>query len=258
MKHKHCYFCLIMTISFFTTLMTGCNNSQSNSGDQNVIVKVQSTSVLYYSVSELVEHSDLIVIAKIVEPIERVNLARRADKPDEPDPNYYSIGQIYRVEIDEWLKGKSESTIYLAKSLGAISTISRTPTIDEIEKAVQDSGELLPNLSKRYLLFLSQSKHAYKGYTLDRTFTPIGHPWLFDLTDSKCVHFEDQYLDLGKFFPIRSLDQIEQVIQDPIQGKKFEAANTYPSPEVEAYCHSSDLYTYPSPSFQEAYPARQP
>jgi hypothetical protein len=120
--------------------------------------------VVYFSIPELSTKSDLIIIGQATATKEIINTARIPDDPTKPDPECFSIGQIYEIRVDDHLKGSSAKIIYVPQHQGFLSTPSGPPTVEQIAEAQKAYAEL-----DRY--FPSQPMASLLAQ-IDQPFTP--------------------------------------------------------------------------------------
>ena len=89
--------------------------------EEQIVVESEGSYVVYPTFAEIAADSDIIVAAHIKSSLDIVNTARDIDDHAKPDPNYFSIGQVYELEIDSYLKGTGPETIFYVENQGFIS-----------------------------------------------------------------------------------------------------------------------------------------
>jgi hypothetical protein len=192
--------------------------------------------VVYPTFAELVSKSDIIVIARIKSTLDIVNMARDMDDRSQPDPNYFGIGQVYELEIDNYLKGEGLETIYYIENQGFIST-SGQPTAEDIEKEKSQAlaKDYIPlQANQTYLLFLRIVNQGYQigSYDAGSLFAGTGHPWQFNLADPNCIWVEDIIQEMALYFPLQPLTKILDHIENPVESDVL----PYPYPEANLEC----------------------
>lgn len=207
---------------------------------------VQEIPMVYFSVGEITTKSDLIVIGRAIEQNEIINTARDPDDPLKPDPKYFSIGQIYTIQVDEYIKGNGPKSFHILQHRGFfVPEDGKSPSADELENALKGSGVELLDPLKSYIMFLRASDHSYEGYEKESLYVGVAHPWLFDLADSKCVKLEDSISALEGYFPSQPYEIMRMKINAAIDGKEFDSTNIYPPPYSEQLCPADAPLPYP-------------
>lgn len=209
-----------ITIVLITVLLcSGCTGNRLP-GDNKVIQVVNDVPVLNLSFSELVKKADVIVIGQAVQAAGQVNLAREPANFDQPDPKRTAVGQVYRIQVEQWLKGKGEPEIFFALFQGDALQAQEPVASGETVWNSDGSGDIPLTLGQKYLFFLVDPKHKLEGYEKGTIFLSSGHPTVFDVSNPGYVQIEDQYIDLVKYFPPRSLEEIINLIEKADQGNE--------------------------------------
>ena len=204
--------------------------------EDQVIVESQGSYVVYPTFAEIASNSDIIVVARIKSPLDIVNTARDIDDHARPDPDHFSIGQVYELEIDSYLKGTGPETIFYVENQGFISN-QGTPNAEDIEreKSEAEGQAYIPlRADQTYLLFLRVLDQGYRigSYDAESLYVGTGHPWQFDLADPNCVRVEDIIQEMALYFPVQPLTKIREQIEEPVEMQTL----PYPCPEVNQEC----------------------
>ena len=113
--------------------------------------------------SKLVAHSTLIVIGETPpnDPREERIQGRDPNDPSRPDPNYATIGNVYDIRVERFLKGSGDETLSVVQPIGYEAFVPGPPnTPGRITKGRDTTPNLLLQESSRYLLFLRENEHA--------------------------------------------------------------------------------------------------
>lgn len=189
--------CIILLIfTFFTLTIGACNSSSTTqieeqaryATDRNstladdVSNKSAASYITANSIAELTSMASLIVIGQ-VEQIDRVvNMARAVNDISKPDLNLLGLGQVYKIEVETFLKGEyPDASILFVQPEGFLvkPQISTEPSPEDVEMARQDDDHIAFVSDQQYLLFL----HPLRGFEEQQYFTGGIHPWRFNVTD---------------------------------------------------------------------------
>jgi hypothetical protein len=211
----------------------------------DTVAYVQESSVVYTTLSEIVDRSDVIVIARATAIKGIVNTARDPNDHTMPDPIYFSIGQIYVVRVDSYIKGDGSKLIYVIQNEGFIPSESQVSTSDDIEQAqkLSDSAPLI--IGRQYIMFLSfhDPEYSYDDFPINEFLFAKGHPWRFEITNTECVQPEDGITELYIYFPAQSLEEFIQLIENPNSTTEL----PYPAPLSPTRCAPESITTNPYP-----------
>lgn len=163
-----------------------------------------------YSLDDLVNASELIVIGTVSETDEVLNLSRNPANPTEPDTRIYDVGQVYQLQVQQSLKGQAASRLKLYQTEGEIFTGDGTPVSSASIQQAKTTFPFLPlKRGRSYLFFLVRGR-IYPGP--DYVFGPQ-EPWRFDLSTPDHVTPESPWADAIRAFPPRKLSEIVQFIR---------------------------------------------
>jgi hypothetical protein len=224
---------------------SGNNSPRLTTATPYEIVTIQESAVVYTTLKEIVDRSDVIVVGRASNKKGIVNIARDPSNHTIPDPIYFSIGQIYEVQIDSYLKGEGKSNIFVIQNEGFFSLASQQPTSEIIEQAKNHSDSIPLIIGKRYIMFLSSHdpEYSYADFPIDEFLFAKGHPWQFEITDTDCVQPVDKITDLYMNFPAQTLDKFIQFINNPTTFPEV----PYPAPLSSERCTEESIVTTPYP-----------
>lgn len=213
---------------------------------QQVAHVAQEVPVVYYSIKEITNKSDLILIGQVIEAKEILNTARDPADPTKPDAKYFSIGQVYTVQVEECLKGDGPKTLHIIQHRGfLVLEGEKIPGAAELEKAQKESGVEPLDLHRKYLMFLRASAHVYQGYEGESLYVGVAHPWLFIFADSNCVQVEDSIEALSSYFPPQPYATLYTQIEAAIAGREPADEAVYPPPFDNQLCPADGSQPYP-------------
>ena len=166
--------------------------------------------------AKLALHSSVIVIGTIDDEGPRVERIQSRD-PNSPtglDPNVASVGNVYDVRIERYLKGDGDATLSLIEFIGMDYAVPGPGGAPGMLTEARDTTQgLLPNKNSRYLLFLRE-----QGEVPDLWMGPA-HPYRFLISPSGEVSADGPVGDLdGAFQPASESDFINQV-EELISGR---------------------------------------
>jgi hypothetical protein len=250
---NNCYKMVIIII--LPILITACNiirtlNAEkepqvSTSTDVDKVSYIQESAIIYSTLTELVNQSDVIVIGEAINKRGIVNTARDPDNHAIPDPEYYRIGQIYKIEIESYLIGGGPSLTYIIQNEGFIPLGSSSPTEAEIKIAKEQSSSAPLIIGRRYIMFLSyhDPEYSYDEFPIDDFLFASGHPWRFEITDADCMQPEDGLPEVYNYFPAVPLNEFLQYINNPATFPEV----AYPAPLSPERCPVVSIDTTPYP-----------
>jgi hypothetical protein len=194
---------------------------------------VQESEVVFYTLKELVDMSDVIVIGRAVKIEGIVNTIRVAGNPIQQHPDYFGIGYVHQVEVESYLKGQGPNLIYVIQNVGFLARSQSQEITDEaIELAKLASNVVQLTLDKRYILFLGAARFSYENFSKENLFSGRAHPWRFEFTKADCVQLEDEFTGLVRYFPPRPFEEFVKLIHDP----NLSAEIAYPPPDGSVLC----------------------
>ncbi len=200
-------------------ILAACSsNNYIDPGEGSVGVQVVATTV-----QDLYERSEIIVIGRAIEINDVINMARDVYDPSKPDLSFFIVGQVYKVHVEEYLKGGGPKTIYIVQEEGYIRNIAN-PTKDQILIAREESGYIPIKLEKEYLFYL----RLMLGGPDETYFSGTSHPWRFNLEDREKIKPESPWKDAEKYFPNRSLTETISIFNTPM----LSSTSPYPSPVI--------------------------
>ncbi|MEW5871058.1 MAG: hypothetical protein AB1894_17420 [Chloroflexota bacterium] len=206
-------------------------------------VFVQESAVVYTTFQEIVDNSDVILIGEPTDKMGIVNTARDPKDLSKEDPEIFSIGQVYRVRVENYLVGDGPNDILVIQHLGMIRPLSLEITDADIDEALKSFSNLPLTLDRQYIMFLSFASFDYGGYKKDNLYFGSGHPWRFEITSSGCVQLEDSFRELSEYFPLQTFDDFVLKINNPENYLETPS----PAPEIPALCMPQNPKTDPVP-----------
>jgi hypothetical protein len=211
------------------------SSKPSELSNDELVVERLSSYVVYPTFAEIAAAADIIVIARVKSKLEIVNMARDVSDSTQPDPHYFGIGQVYKLEIDSYLQGTGLETLYYVEYQGFINDSGQPDAADiEREKSQSAGKEYIPlQANQTYLLFLTAIDYYGVGsYDVENFYVRTGHPSQFNLANPNCVRVEDILSEMDLYFPPQPLTKIKDQIAGPDEAKTF----PYPYPEGNQEC----------------------
>jgi len=222
--------------------VTACSPSGPNPISQGIAatptpyISVQNSAVVFSTMEELLKHTEIIVIGRPVSEKGIINTARDVSDLSQTDPDYFSISQVYEVEVLRYIKGNGANTLYVIQHHGSVLG-SQELSESDIE-AARETEDVIPLVQDaRYVMFLAYSSFTYEGYPPEQLVGGRGHPWRFRINEQDCVQPEDS-LGMLNYFPPQTLDGFIQWIENP---DAYEVNSVYPAPEVLNPCTINPL-----------------
>jgi hypothetical protein len=185
---------------------------------------------------ELLKHTEIVVIGRPVAEKGIINTARDVSDLTQTDPDHFSIGQVYEVEVIRYIKGNGSNILYVIQHHGSVLG-SQEISESDIEVAREREGIIPLERDARYVLFLTHSSFTYEDYPTDQLMGGRGHPWIFRMSAQDCVQPEDS-LGMFDYFPPQTLDGFIQWIENP---GMYDTSPAYPAPEVLYPCTMNPL-----------------
>lgn len=164
-------------------------SSQNNAGKvPDVELPPSSSYIKAKSVEDLVKRSKLIVVGQAAPTTKTINLARDLDDITKPDSKILILGQVYRLDVEQILKGKSSSQIYIVQPEAFLG--ERTAkTESNIQKARENYKYVPMTSNTKYMFFLE----PLLGMTDEAYFTGPAHPWRFAVSENGIARAESPW-----------------------------------------------------------------
>jgi hypothetical protein len=200
-------------------LPSATSTNLASTPDQRIVV--HSDYITAFSFQDLARKSPLIVIGHVTEIGEVINAGLDGNDETRPSPYNFYIGQIYKFQIEQFLKGQGDlsdnATINILVFESIIDTPAASITQADIDqwRAMQGCDPRCQPMypGTRYLLFLKFAddylKQSHQYYIL-----PI-HPWMFPLTNPDFVMAEDPWGSVDHYFPPQPLADILWQVENP-------------------------------------------
>ncbi len=181
------------------------------------------------SLEELVATAPIVVIGRIRDAGEVINMARKPNDITQADPMVVVLGQVYHLEVQRYLKGTGPATLNVVQAEGFLYDQDRPvaiPTtqveIDKVKAAENAGGDQFVPMQAgmNYLFFV----HDLNGFapTLNYVTTAAGQPWRFTLPDGGNARPESAVSEANRLYPelpsAALLGQMEKLIRD--QGSR--------------------------------------
>jgi len=225
--------------------ITACSDPTSNDVPLGTpathlpLIPVQSSQVIFATMEDLLKHTDIVILGRPVGEKGIINTAREVSDLTKTDPDMFSIGQVYEVEVIRYIKGEGANSLFVVQHQGTVFLNTQELSESAIEAARERENVIPLAINERYVMFLAFSEFAYEGYPTEQLVGGVGHPWRFRINELDCVQAED--LDsfwLLNYFPPQTLDGFIQWIENPaLYGGSF----PYPAPEDQYQCDMGSL-----------------
>ena len=159
--------------------------------------KVVSHYINATSFPELVQSSDIVVVAKVVNRKEEsFNLARDPRDHSHPAADILQPAVVYELQVEHYLKGKGESTLYLVQA-------ERTILPGENDKTQVAVGSRAPKplqVNTRYVLFLRRLEMPYPDVPSGEWVAGVVEPYRFRL-EGGMARVESPWPPAEMYFP---------------------------------------------------------
>ena len=165
--------------------------------------------------SKLVVHSELIVIGTTSDqdPREERIQGRGPNDSSRADPNFATIGNVYDMRIERYLKGSGGETLSVVQPTGYEAFVPGPPnTSGRLTRGRDTSPNLLLQKSTRYLLFLRKNDHS-PGLWMGTV-----QPYRFVLSGGT-ASVESPVTSLDSRFADRTEAELVSLVESLITGK---------------------------------------
>jgi hypothetical protein len=205
----------IIIIAGIAFLVTSCNPQRSDQENQSapqnpILTKEYGSFITASSFADLGKKSSLIVIGHVTNTDYIINMARNPKDPQVADSQVFGVGQVYQVQIKQFLKGQGDDILFIVQHEGFLGQ-SSPKTEADIQKAKTSENYIPLTLEKDYLMFLGPMVGFHEG----KYYAGVAQPWRFDLSDPNNVLPESPWQEAIKLFPPQSLASINQQIEHP-------------------------------------------
>lgn len=158
----------------------------------------------------MVEASSLVFVGTVEAPGEIVNTARDVNDISQPDPNLFILGQVYRVDVEQYIRDEGPDRKNIVQSEGFVrhggeeENIPTDQTV--IEQAKEQYGEAPIQSGERYLFFAN----PLRGFDPDEHYVvgDAGYPTRFLLGTDGVARQESSIEWLDEQFPAHSIDEL--------------------------------------------------
>jgi hypothetical protein len=207
--------CVLIFIIFGTTNCTSTTpqvaENQPSSQSHLTIGPIEHSYVTATSFEELVEQADIVVVGSAVEKGKVINTARNPLDPTQPDPNLESVGQIYTIRVNQYLKGAGGDSIRFVQSEGYL-TAEMVVAGQTLEDAREQSDQIPLSLNKEYLLFLRGAPELDDG----NLYVAVAQPSRFDISNPLAIVPESPWAYAKQYFPPQALADVLQLLETRI------------------------------------------
>jgi len=214
------------------------------------IVVPENIQIVRSSFSELGHYADAIVIGEVVNEIDGyINTARDPSNISKPSSSLFNIGKVYKVKVEEYLKGADENTIFVVQRIGSMLLDRGMDPINrsDIDRALAGGKGITPLQSGvKYLLFLYSRSYDIKEFSQGPLYSSLEEPWRFTINENDTVIIESSLVEkLTSYFPDKPSDKVIAEINTPFvlptRARQPTPAKTtpYPAP-VDSTLSESD------------------
>lgn len=141
-------------------------------------VHIVSSYITAQSIEELAHQADTIVVGTVLESSDdRVNIARDTRDPSRPATDVTIWGTIYKIEIEESLKGQAGAALWIVQAEDILLPNRGEDTTAHFSERVEPLA-----VGARYLFFLTLTE-AYPDMPLPKLFHGTAEPYRFRLED---------------------------------------------------------------------------
>jgi hypothetical protein len=204
--------CVLILIVFGTLNCASPNDQivedqQSSQGNQ-VVGSLEHSYVTATSFEELAEQAEIVVIGSVVEKGEVINTVRNPLDPTQPDPSLESVGQIYVIRVNQYIKGLDENNIRFVQSEGYL-TEEMAAAGQNLEDAREQSEQIPLSLNKEYLLFLRSASELDDG----SLYVNVAQPSRFDVTNPLAIVPESPWAYAEQYFAPQPLADVLRLLE---------------------------------------------
>ena len=204
--------CCALIFMIFGT--TNCTSTAPQSAENQpswqshlTIGSIEHSYVTATSFEELVEQADIVVIGSAVEKGEVINTVRNPLDPTQPDPKLESVGQIYVIRVNQYVKGVGNDRIELVQSEGYLT--AEMVAGQTVEDAREQSEQIPLSLNKEYLLFLRRAPELDDG----NLYVGVAQPSRFDVSNPLAIVPESPWVYAKEYFPPQALAEVLQLLE---------------------------------------------
>jgi len=173
-----------------------------------------SSYISAYTLKELVDRSEIIVIGKAAKSDETINMSRNPLDPSQPDSQTQSLGQVYTIHPQQYLKGKGPKRLKLIQVEAVIEIGLGTPVSPKtIERAKANYHYAAIDQNKEYMFFLQ----IVPGYPGAPYFIGTAEPSIFDLSDPNAVKAVSPWEGAQEAFPNIQMDSFLKNVQTSVR-----------------------------------------
>ena len=200
-------FIIFGTINCTSTAQHVAENQPPSQGHL-ALEPIEHSYVTATSFEELAEQADIVVVGSAVEKGEVMNTARNPLDPTQTDPNLESVGQIYVIHVNQYVKGVGDDRIEFVQSEGYL-TAEMVVAGQTLEDARKQSEQIPLSLNKEYLLFLRRAPELDDG----NLYVSVAQPSRFDASNPLAIVPESPWVYAKEYFPPQALADVLQLLE---------------------------------------------
>ena len=188
-----------------------------------------ASGITLYTYKDLVERAEWIVIGQPVEALETYNVMRQSDDISKPLTDLFKVAQVFRFEVERYLKGSGKSEIFIV-NLGGLIPHS-PPSQEEIDQSWSATGIYHFKIGVRYILFLNACCSEVSGYDIPKRdyVSPKLRPAIFEISSNGEILNKSPWGSSATQYPPLTLDEMIERIQNPDAYSKIEVSS-FPAP----------------------------
>jgi hypothetical protein len=155
------YLQILLTAVIGFGLMAGCTSTQgmfqetkAKENNEQIKVRIGGNLNMAFTLEEMNQEADYIVIGKYTQLKKKVNSARDVNDPSKESEEEYHEGEVYDFAVDQVLKGKiSEKSILVEVP----KKMQLTDPEDLRKYEIIDPNYIQPKMDQKYILFLDKA-----------------------------------------------------------------------------------------------------
>jgi len=195
---------LIVIIVFYATSFILDRNKKTNSENDVELSNISNDSVVDLShdydaslnLDSLIDKSETIIVGRMVEQIDSINLLRNPSEPIQVDEERYAEGERILFDVSMVLKGEVESDKVAIVLHKTYSFLDENNKMSEMDLPTYNP----PNFEDTMILFLNESYELNKIETINYSqFMQSSTPNTFMVTDDGLEIYESSEYDREQF-----------------------------------------------------------
>ncbi len=211
------YIQMIWTAVVGLGLLAGCTPTPEN--NEQTKVRIGGNLNIAYTLEEMKQVADNVVIGKYTQLKKKVNSARDVNDPSKESAEEYHEGEVYEFAVDQVLKGEiSEKSILIEIP----KKIQLTDPEDLRKYEIIDPNYIQPKMDQKYILFLDKDEE-------DEHYGIPFFPYVLEIQDNHVLQVvkPDPALKTQEFQAQNKQVQVEgdsfaDRFQDGLSGKRMQ------------------------------------